>query len=153
MKLFVLSVVLAVFATSAAALEPNEMFDDPRLEQRAREIGRELRCLKCRNQSIFDSNAGIAKDLRVVVRERITAGDSDDEILEYVRVRFGDYVLMNPPVERHTYILWLTPVLLLAIGGMSAAFYLRGRNTPLDTPEMDSAAQAEAQRILKNEVG
>ncbi len=153
MKLFVLSVVLAVFATSAAALDPNEMFDDPQMEQRAREIGRELRCLKCRNQSIFDSNAGIAKDLRVVVRERITAGDSDSEILEYVRDRFGDYVLMKPPVERHTFILWLTPVLLLAIGGMSAAFYLGGRKTPLDAPELDSAAQAEAQRILKNEVG
>jgi len=153
MKLFVLSVVLAVFATSAAALDPNEMFDDPQMEQRAREIGRELRCLKCRNQSIFDSNAGIAKDLRIVVRERITAGDSDQDILDYVQERFGDYVLMKPPVETYTYILWLTPVLLLAFGSMSAAFYLRGKTAVKRTPDLDSSARAEAQRILNSEVG
>ncbi len=153
MKRLFLSLILAGFATGAAALDPDEMFADPAMEERAREIGRDLRCLKCRNQSIFDSNAGIAKDLRIVVRERITAGDSDQEILEYVRERFGDYVLMKPPVERHTYVLWLTPVLLLSIGGLSAAFYLRGRKPPKDTPDLDSAARAEAQRILKNEVG
>ncbi|MDJ0824660.1 MAG: cytochrome c-type biogenesis protein CcmH [Rhodobacter sp.] len=143
----VLVLILMLLAPPAFALDPGEMFADPALEERARAIGRELRCLKCRNQSIFDSNAGIAKDLRVVVRERITAGDSDREILAYVQDRFGDYVLLKPPVAGHTYALWLTPVVLMLVGGLAFAAYMR---RPRRAPEaLSEADRAAAQALLK----
>ena len=143
----VLLLILLLIAPPAFALDPGEMFSDPALEERARDIGRQLRCLKCRNQSIFDSNAGIAKDLRVVVRERITAGDSDRDILSYVQTRFGDYVLLKPPVAGHTYVLWLTPFALLLIGGTAVAFYLR---KPRRSPEaLSDEDRAAAQAFLK----
>ncbi len=116
-----------ILATPALAIVPGEMFDDPAEEARAREIGRQLRCVVCQNQSIFDSNAGLAHDLRVVVRERMVAGDSDDEILAYVQQRFGDYVLLNPPVDTHTYVLWSAPFAFLVLGGLGAGLYLRGQ--------------------------
>jgi cytochrome c-type biogenesis protein CcmH len=143
----ILLLILILFAHPAFALDPGEMFADPELETRARDIGRELRCLKCRNQSIFDSNAGIAKDLRVVVRERITAGDSDREILAYVQHRFGDFVLLKPPVAAHTYALWLTPLALILIGGLAFASYMR---KPRRQPETLTAEdRATAQALLK----
>ncbi len=151
MRSFLLALALSLLTLPVSALDPGEMFTDPALETRARELGRQLRCLKCRNQSIFDSNAGIAKDLRVAVRERITAGDSDDEILIYVRERFGDYVLMKPPVEPHTYLLWFTPVLLLLIGGGATMVYLHGR-TGHRSEELSDEDRAEARRVLKEEV-
>ncbi len=128
----------------ALALEPGEMFTDTALEERARYIGRQLRCVKCRNQSIFDSNAGIARDLRVVVRERITAGDSDGEILDYVSARYGDYVLLKPPVAAHTYALWLAPFALLLAGGLALTLSLR-------RVAQRSAAQADADRAPPEE--
>ncbi len=118
-------ILLMLMGMPALALEPGEMFANPALEERARYIGRQLRCVKCRNQSIFDSNAGIARDLRVVVRERITAGDSDGEILDYVSSRYGDYVLLKPPVAAHTYALWLAPFVLVLAGGLALALSLR----------------------------
>lgn len=135
-------------ASPVWALDANEMFEDPVQEARAREIGRQLRCLKCRNQSIFDSNAGIAKDLRVVVRERMVEGDSDDEILTYVSERFGDYVLMKPPVEKHTFVLWLTPVVLMIIGGVGLVGYMKTRSRPAQSLDLSEADRAEAQSIL-----
>lgn len=112
----------------AMAITPSEMFDDPEQEARARDIGRELRCVLCRNQSIFDSNAGIAHDLRRTVRERMMAGDTDAEILAYVQARYGDYVLLKPPVDTHTYVLWAAPFVCLLFGVGGAALYLRGRH-------------------------
>lgn len=117
-----------ILVTPALAITPTEMFDDPAQEARAREIGRELRCVLCRNQSIFDSNAGIAHDLRRTVRERMVAGDTDAEILAYIQARYGDYVLLKPPVDTHTYILWSAPFFFLLSGAACAAVYLRGRN-------------------------
>jgi len=143
----VLALILMLLAPPALALDANEMFADTALEQRARDIGRQLRCLKCRNQSIFDSNAGIAKDLRVVVRERMTAGDSDAEILSYVQQRFGDYVLLKPPVAGHTYVLWLTPLALLLFGGGTLALYLRRPRARTET--LSDADRGEAQALLK----
>lgn len=120
-------VICIAIATPAYSIDPNEMFADPEQEARARDIGRELRCLVCRNQSIFDSNAGLAQDLRVVVRERMIAGDSDEEVLAYVQERFGDYVLLSPPVDSHTYILWAAPFAFLVMGVLGAVVYMRGR--------------------------
>lgn len=112
-------------APPAAALDAGEMLADPAQEARARDIGRQLRCLVCSNQSIFDSNAGVAKDLRNVVRERITAGDTDAEAIDYVAARYGDYVLLNPPLRTTTLILWLSPFVLAVLGAVFAFLYLR----------------------------
>ncbi|MCY4288901.1 MAG: cytochrome c-type biogenesis protein CcmH [Aestuariivita sp.] len=120
-------ILLMVLATAVVAIEPSEMFEDPAQEARAREIGQQLRCLVCRNQSIFDSNAGLAYDMRVAVRERMTAGDSDAEVLDYLKDRFGDYVLLNPPLSWYTIVLWFSPVVLLLIGGFVVVGYMRGR--------------------------
>lgn len=121
-------ILTLLLATPAAAIVPGEMFEDPAQEARAREIGRQLRCVVCQNQSIFDSNAGLAHDLRVVVRERMVAGDSNEDILAYVQNRFGDYVLLNPPMDTHTYVLWSAPVVFLLFGGLGAALYLRSQS-------------------------
>ena len=152
MRSLIFATLLALAAAPAVALDADEMFADPAFETRARDLGRQLRCVKCRNQSIFDSNAGIAKDLRVVVRERITEGDSDAEILAYVRERFGDYVLMKPPVEAHTYALWLTPLVLVLLSAGTLTLYLRNRTTAPATPLSDKD-RAEAARILGKEIG
>ncbi|MCR6673323.1 cytochrome c-type biogenesis protein [Devosia ginsengisoli] len=102
-------------ATPVVALSPDEILPDPVLEQRARDISAGLRCLVCQNQSIDDSDADLAKDLRVLVRERLVAGDSDEAVRQYLVDRYGEYVLLNPRVNSHTILLWIAaPVLLLA---------------------------------------
>ncbi len=110
-------VTLALFIaglSGASAVEPGEALADPVLEARARDLSTGLRCLVCQNQSIDDSNAPLAKDLRLLVRERLTAGDSDSDIIKYVVARYGDFVLLKPPINAATLLLWLAPVLLLA---------------------------------------
>jgi len=116
-----------VFASSAHAVLPDEMLDDPVLEARARELSLELRCLVCQNQSIDDSNAELARDLRILVRERLKAGDTNEAALEYIRARYGDFVLLKPPVQNYTYLLWYGPVAFLAIGALGVFVTLRRR--------------------------
>lgn len=141
------SVLLGFLALPAAvALDPGEMFDDPQKEERARTIGRTLRCLVCQNQSIFDSNAGLAKDLRVLVRERIDAGDTDEEVVDYVAARYGDYVRLKPPVAAHTYVLWIAPGAILIIGAGLVMGYFRGRKP---SPQLTVADRESARRILE----
>ncbi|WP_207462720.1 cytochrome c-type biogenesis protein [Azospirillum sp. SYSU D00513] len=118
---------LAIAPTAALAVMPDEVLKDPALESRAREISKELRCLVCQNQSIDDSNAPLARDLRVLVRERLQAGDSDAGVLSYVTDRYGDYVLLRPPFKAATLLLWVGPFALLALGAAGTVFYLRGR--------------------------
>lgn len=101
----------------AAAVLPDEIMADPVMEQRARAISRQLRCLVCQGEDIDESAAGLARDLRLLVRERLRAGDSDAEVLAFIQARYGDYVLMKPPVKPATYLLWLTP-LLVVLGGL-----------------------------------
>src|SRR5260370_14830798 len=114
----------------AHAVRPDEMLSDPGLEARARDVGRELRCLVCRNQSIDDSDADLAHDLRVLVRERVKAGDSNDQVVAYVRARYGDFVLLPPPFATGTLLLWGGPLLILVLGGVALArFYRRGPGT------------------------
>jgi cytochrome c-type biogenesis protein CcmH len=108
--------LVLLFAGMARAVEPGEMLADPALEARARTISQEIRCLVCQNQSIDDSNADLAHDLRVLVRERLKAGDSDQQVKDYLVARYGDFVLLNPPFELKTVILWLWPLLLLLLG-------------------------------------
>jgi len=107
-------VALFLAITPAHTVQPDEILKDPALEARARHLSQELRCLVCQNQSIDDSNAELARDLRVLVRERLTAGDSDDAVLAYVEARYGEFVLLRPRWAPHTAVLWLAPVLLLA---------------------------------------
>lgn len=118
----VLAALLLVLklVTPASAVEPQEQLANVALEVRAREIGQELRCLVCQNQSIDDSNADLARDLRRIVRERLTAGDSDDQVLAFVTARYGDYVLLRPPFRAGTLALWFGPVMVLpaAIAGV-----------------------------------
>jgi cytochrome c-type biogenesis protein CcmH len=110
--LAVLLLALA-FAAPGYAIEPQEQLTDPALEARARALGQELRCLVCQNESIDDSNAELARDLRTIVREKLTAGDSDQQVLGFVTARYGDFVLLRPPVRTGTLVLWFGPVVLL----------------------------------------
>jgi cytochrome c-type biogenesis protein CcmH len=103
-------------AGPALAVNPDERLADPVLEARARTLGKELRCLVCQNQSIDDSNADLAHDLRVLVRERLTAGDSDAQVLAYLQARYGNYVLLKPPVDPATWALWFGPAAVLLVG-------------------------------------
>ena len=114
-------------ASAALAVEPDEVLKDPAQEARAREIGRELRCVVCQSQSIDDSNAPLARDLRLLVRERIVAGDTNAEVLDYVTARYGDYVLLKPRMSAGTLLLWLSPLAFLFAGGGVAFVYLQER--------------------------
>jgi cytochrome c-type biogenesis protein CcmH len=125
MKAILLSAMMGLAAASALAVEPGERLADPVLEARARAISGELRCLVCQNQSIDDSNADLAHDLRVLIRERLSAGDSDAQVLQFMVRRYGDFILLRPPVKPDTYLLWFGPFAVLALGALGAALYLR----------------------------
>jgi len=116
-KPFLLVFALLVAATTAHAVTPDEILPDPALEKRARTISAELRCMVCQNQSIDDSNADLAKDLRVLVRQRLKAGDTDQEVLDFVVARYGEFVLLKPRLEAKTILLWSFPIAILLIGG------------------------------------
>ena len=132
---------------TALAVEPSEMLKDPALEARARAISRGLRCLVCQNQSIDDSNADLAHDLRMIVRERLSAGDSDAQVKAYLVARYGDFVLLDPPFDAKTLILWLGPalVLLLGAGGIYTALHRRRAPASPETP----LSEAERQRLME----
>lgn len=116
-RLQVLALCLMIAASAPArAVQPDEVLPDPALETRARALSQELRCLVCQNQSIDDSDALLARDLRLLLRERLKNGDSDQQVLDYVVARYGEFVLLRPPLGRHTLLLWLAPALLLAAG-------------------------------------
>jgi cytochrome c-type biogenesis protein CcmH len=132
--LLALTLLATLSAAPAHAVRPDEMLADPRLEARARDVGRELRCLVCRNQSIDDSDADLAHDLRVLVRERIKGGDSDDQVVAYVRSRYGDFVLLRPPVEIGTLLLWGGPLLILLLGGVALARFYRSKGETAAPP-------------------
>ncbi|MEL6951816.1 MAG: cytochrome c-type biogenesis protein [Pseudomonadota bacterium] len=142
---------LSVLMQPALAVEPDEVLADPDLEARARALSEELRCLVCRNESIDASSAELARDLRLLVRERLVAGDSDDEALEYIVARYGEYVLLNPPVTGSSWILWLAgPALGLAGLGL-AVFYVRSRDT-LGIEEAGAQALSDAEAARLSEI-
>jgi cytochrome c-type biogenesis protein CcmH len=121
---------------AALAVQPNEVLADPALEARARALSLNLRCLVCQNQSIDDSDAPLAKDLRLLVRERLVAGDSDKEVTRFLVARYGEFVLLRPPLGTHTLLLWLTPLLLLAGAAAGIGWRLMSarKRTALHTP-------------------
>ncbi len=120
-------ILLAALAGPALAVEPSEQLADPVLESRARDISKGLRCLVCRNESIDESGAGLAHDVRVLLRERLLAGDSDAQAVQAIVDRYGDYVLLKPPVNSATYVLWFGPPVLLVLAGLSTMLALRRR--------------------------
>ncbi|WP_126402159.1 cytochrome c-type biogenesis protein [Blastochloris tepida] len=127
----------------ALAVQPSEMLPDPAQEARAREISKELRCMVCQNQSIDDSDAGLAKDLRILVRERIQAGDSDQQVLEFLTSRYGDFVLLRPPFDLATALLWLSPAAILLAGGIGIAFAARRRRATAAAKPAGLSAEEE----------
>ena len=141
-------VLLLVFGISAAhAVQPDEIMADPAKEARARELSRELRCMVCQNQSIDDSEAPLARDLRLLVRERIAAGDSDSQVINFLVARYGQFVLLKPRFERETWLLWLLTPLLLAGGGLAIWLQTRrrpqhGASTPPLTPDEEARLAA-----------
>ena len=130
MKLsFLCALAIVVMAgTAAYAVQPDEIMTDPFKEARARDLSRELRCMVCQNQSIDDSEAPLARDLRLLVRERIAAGDSDAQVIDFLVARYGEFVLLKPQLNRHTWLLWLLPPLALAGGGLALWAHSRRRS-------------------------
>lgn len=139
----IISLALAI-STPVAAISPEEQLSDPQLEQRARDLSAQLRCLVCQNQSIDDSDADLAVDLRRQVRELLVAGDDDDAILDALRQRYGDYILLNPPVTTQTYALWATPFIIIAFGLILLVIYRRQNNDDDSGPSEETASQTPA---------
>ena len=147
-----LAVVLAVvLAVPVHAVEPDEILQDPALESRARRLSAGLRCLVCQNQSIDDSNAPLARDLRLLVRERLKQGDSDAAVLDFVVDRYGTFVLLKPPLSAGTIILWLAPVVLLGLGLLLAlGHYRRRAASPAAPADLSPEEQERLARLLKD---
>jgi cytochrome c-type biogenesis protein CcmH len=137
---------LAALSAAAQAVEPSERLADPALEARARALSEELRCLVCQNESIDQSAAPLAHDLRVLLRERIAAGDSDAQAVKFLTDRYGDFVLLKPPVEPATYVLWFGPIAVLVLAAAGSVVYLRRRKA---TPAIAPLSAAETQRLAR----
>ena len=150
MRIILIALLLALTPGSALAIVAGESLDDPVLEARARDIGKGLRCLVCQNQSIDDSNAALAKDLRRLVRERLVAGDSDQAVMDYIVVRYGDYVLLKPPFKPSTYALWLGPGLMLLFAGAGVVVFLRrqSRRAPVAEAPLDDDERRRLDSLL-----
>jgi cytochrome c-type biogenesis protein CcmH len=151
--LLIVSIVL--LTAPAHAVRPDEVLADPALEARARDIGRELRCLVCRNQSIDDSDADLAHDLRVLVRERLQKGDTNDQVIAYVRSRYGDFVLLRPPLSLGTVLLWIGPALILLLGafGVMRFYRARARDPGLSAEASAAVLSPEERRRLRAVLG
>jgi cytochrome c-type biogenesis protein CcmH len=146
-----LLLVFALLVTPAAALQPDEMLDDPALEQRARALSLEVRCLVCQNQSIDDSDAPLARDLRILIRERLQAGDGDREVLDFLVARYGEFVLMRPRFSAMNLILWLTPALALLLGAILAVRRFRARPKPAGGADLRPEEEEALAKILERE--
>jgi cytochrome c-type biogenesis protein CcmH len=140
-------IAVVLLSCAAAAVEPDEILPDAALETRARNISSGLRCLVCQNQSIDDSNAPLARDLRLLVRERLTAGDTDTQVTRFIEDRYGEFVLLRPPVEVRTLILWIAPLLVL-LGAIAAAVRAFGRSRAVPATPALSGAEEEKLRAL-----
>ncbi|MEX1036524.1 MAG: cytochrome c-type biogenesis protein [Sneathiella sp.] len=143
---------MVLLSTSAVFIE--ERLDDPEMEARAREISAGIRCLVCQNQSILDSNADLAKDLRQIVRERVSLGEDDDKVREFLVIRYGDWVLLDPQFKLSTLFLWLGPAVIFIMGAFAAFMFLRGRNRQPDMEvanELTADEEAELKDLINPE--
>ncbi|HXV22782.1 MAG TPA: cytochrome c-type biogenesis protein [Alphaproteobacteria bacterium] len=137
-----------VLTGPAGAVQPGEELADPALEARARALSREIRCLVCQNQSIEDSEADLAKDLRLILRERIAAGAEDAEVKSYLVQRYGDFILLKPPVKPATWPLWFGPAAILALALCGGWLYLRRRSALIEAPPLSPTERADLDRLL-----
>jgi cytochrome c-type biogenesis protein CcmH len=141
------ALALALLASPVLAVQPDEILKDPALETRARALSQELRCMVCQNQSIDDSDAPLAKDLRVLVRERLTAGDSDNQVIDFLVSRYGEFVLLKPRLSLHTILLWAAPFAVLVIAAL--AFVLaRRRAVPESLTRLSPEEEARVNALL-----
>ena len=137
---------LCLLAMPAFAVQPDEILTNPALESRARALSQELRCMVCQNQSIDDSDAPLAKDLRVLVRERLTAGDSDRQVIDFLVARYGEFVLLRPRLNAHTVLLWTAPFAAIVAGAIGLFMFLRRRRSD-ETPGAATLSAEEQQRV------
>jgi cytochrome c-type biogenesis protein CcmH len=159
LKRIVAALVVAIGVAGlspACAVQPDEIMSDPAKETRARDLSRELRCMVCQNQSIDDSEAPLARDLRLLVRERIAAGDSDAQVIDFLVARYGEFVLLKPRLKPHTLLLWLLPPLALMGGGLALWTYSRRRSKSLGTADpsllhLTEEEQARLERLIAAE--
>lgn len=151
MRRLLIAFAFLLTAFPAFAVNPDEVLADPALEARARALSSQLRCMVCQNQSIDDSNAELARDLRLLVRERLKNGDSDQAVIDYVVSRYGEFVLLNPRLRGETLLLWGAPMVLFLAGATAMILFVRKRGgKPTGTPLSD-VEKAELERALKGD--
>lgn len=148
-RLLLVAATLAALAGPALAVNPDEQLPDPALEARAKTLSRELRCVVCQNVSIDESDAALARDLRIILRERIAAGDTDKQAVAFLVQRYGNFVRLKPPLQADTLALWLGPLVVLLFGGAGVAVYWRGRSSP--PVPLDAAEQAELAALINSD--
>lgn len=141
-------VLLLATPLAAGAVQPDEILADPALEARARGLSAELRCMVCQNESIDESHAGLARDLRLLVRERLQAGDSDDQIRAFLVARYGDFILLKPPLKGSTLLLWAAPALVLLLGAGAIVIALRRRPSLGGPTRLDASERERLERLL-----
>ena len=145
--MLILSIIISL-PLNVVAVEPSEILQNPQLETRARSLSQNIRCLVCQNQSIVDSNASLAKDLRKIVREQLVSGASDDEIYNFLIERYGDFVLLRPPVKATTYILWYGPLFIFFAGLVLSALFLIRRKRILPEEPLSHSEKQELSRLI-----
>ncbi|MEM9230294.1 MAG: cytochrome c-type biogenesis protein [Pseudomonadota bacterium] len=152
---FVTLCLALLVAVPASAVQPDEILGDPALEARARDLSKEIRCLVCRNESIDESNAELARDLRILVRERLVAGDTDAQVFSYLVDRYGEYVLLRPRFNAGNLILWFAGPVMLLGGAAVAVVFLRRRSRPAgagsDVAPLNAAERARLDQLLKDD--
>jgi len=149
-RLFLALSLILAFAAPSLAVQPDEVLDDPALEQRARDISGDLRCLVCQNQSIDDSDAELARDLRLLVRERLVAGDSDQQVFDYIVARYGEFVLLRPVFQAHTIVLWIAAPVVLLIGAGALVFAVRRRKSAGEGGELTAEERAALEQLSRD---
>ena len=146
----VLLILALVVATPSFAVEPDEILDDPVLEERARDLSQNLRCLVCRNENIDESSADLARDLRLLVRERLVAGDTDEEAIDFIVARYGEYVLLTPRATDSTLILWIAGPVMLLVALAIAALYIRRRRPEAAQVGLSDTEKARLSELLND---
>jgi cytochrome c-type biogenesis protein CcmH len=150
MRVGLLSLLIAVFAAfGASAVQPDEILTDPAQEERARKLDQELRCVVCQSQSLAESDAPLAKDMRVLLREKIAAGASDEEAVAFLVDRYGEYVLLKPRMETKTILLWALPILAVGGGALFAFSHLRARRKAPPVAALDASEEARLKELLQ----
>jgi cytochrome c-type biogenesis protein CcmH len=145
----IVGLMILLSGLPALSVQPDEMLEDPVLEARAREISSGLRCVVCQSENIDQSNADLARDLRILVRERLKAGDTDDQVVDFIVARYGDYVLLNPPFQAATYALWFGPAIFLAVGLYAALRFLRSTGARDEVAKEAAPLRPDEQKRLR----